>query len=172
MKRLVKDLIKQQGLDQFPKLLPGETIADAINVFINSNCSALLVVKDKRLLGILSEKDYTKSSLKRGTSLSDNVESIMTTKLYYAEPHFTLEECLQIMSKVHIRHLPVIDQDIPIALLSMRHIMEALVDDKENQIRELTKFIMGSGAHYENDQLKANVNQIPIYYSRQSLDTI
>lgn len=170
MKRRVKDLIIQRGLNEFPALRPEDTIFEALNLLLTKNCSALLVTKNNRLQGILSEKDYTKSSIRKNTALSDNVGTIMTTKVYYAEPNFTLEECLQIMSKVHIRHLPVIDQGIPIALLSMRHIMEALVDDKENQIRELTKYITGSSIQWNHEQSKVNLNQIPIYSSQKTQD--
>ncbi|MBK9324358.1 MAG: CBS domain-containing protein [Bdellovibrionaceae bacterium] len=168
MKRHVKDLINQRGLKDFATVRPDDSISDALNVLLATNCSAVLVVKNNRLKGIFSEKDFAKSSLRNGSILSDNVESIMTTKVYYVEPTFTLEECLQIMSKVHIRHLPVMDNDTPIAMLSMRHIMEALVDDKENRIRELTTYITGSNDVLEFNQEKENFSKILTYSSQQS----
>lgn len=172
MKRHVKDLINKRGLQNFATVRPDSSISDALNVLLTTNCSAVLVVKNNRLKGIFSEKDFAKASLKSGSILSDKVESTMTSKVYYAEPNFTLEECLQIMTKVHVRHLPVMDKDTPIAMLSMRHIMEALVDDKENQIRELTTYITGSSAVFEFDQEKTNYSKIPIYSSEPSKEVV
>jgi CBS domain-containing protein len=163
MKRKVSELIRQQSLQDFATVRPDAKISEALAVLLMTRSSALLVVKNGRLKGVFSEKDFAKASLTKGYVLSDPVESVMTSRIYYAEPTFTLEECLHIMTKVHVRHLPVLDRDTPIAMLSMRHIMEALVADQENQIRDLTSYITGPCTILDFDQSKRNPSRIPIY---------
>lgn len=172
MKRQVRDLVEKRGLQEFARIPPDASISDALNVLVATNSSALLVIRNNCLKGIFSEKDFAKSSLKKGFILSNRVESIMTSKVYYAEPTFTLEECLQIMTKVHVRHLPVMDKDTPIAMLSMRHIMEALVEEKDSQIRELTTYITGSSVVPEALQIKEGFNKMPIYSSQQNQEVL
>lgn len=172
MKRQVKDLIEQRGLRDFTSVRPESSISEALEVLMATNSSAVLVLKNGRLKGIFTEKDFARNILKNEATPSDRVERVMTSEVYYAEPSFTLEECLQIMSKVHVRHLPVMDKGQPIAILSMRHIMEALVADKENQIRDLTTYISGPSAVLEIDRNKMNFDKVPVYSSQQSQEAI
>lgn len=166
MKRLVRDLIRQKGLHAFASVAPKSSIFEALNVLERTKCSAVLVITDTRLQGIFSEKDFARACIKRGIQLSSSVESVMTSKVYYVEPTFTLEDCLQVMSKVHVRHLPVVEDGKPIAFLSMRHIMEILVEDKEAQIRELTTYITGSYQIVASTQ-DQNRSQVSIYHTSQ-----
>ncbi|MBL7689797.1 MAG: CBS domain-containing protein, partial [Bdellovibrionaceae bacterium] len=148
------------------RVLPSTSVYDALTILETQNCSALLVVENDRLKGIFSEKDFAKASLSKGIRLTDSVGSIMSTKVYYVEPTFNLEECLQVMSKVRIRHLPVLESGRPIALVSMRHVMEVLVDDKDAKIRELLTYITGS-SQFEDDPSQLNKSEVQIYSLNQ-----
>lgn len=171
MKRLIKDLIIQKGLHAYASIEPNATVFEALNILDSTKSSAVLVTRDSKLRGIFSEKDFARASMNRGISLSASVESVMTAKVYYVEPTFTLEECLQVMSKVYVRHLPVIENGKPIAILSMRHIMEILVEDKEAQIQELTTYIMGNSQMIETAQGQKKPN-VPIYYTTQNQEAL
>lgn len=166
MRRRVRDLIYQKGLGDFARVLPSTSVYDALTILETQNCSALLVVENDRLKGIFSEKDFAKASLSKGIRLTDSVGSIMSTKVYYVEPTFNLEECLQVMSKVRIRHLPVLESGRPIALVSMRHVIEVLVDDKDAKIRELLTYITGS-SQFEDDPSQLNKSEAKIYSLNQ-----
>jgi len=159
MKRSVNDLINQKGLRFFPTVSPDAQLIEALVVLEQTRSGAVLVTKNNQLCGIFSEKDFAKASIYHAVDLSSKVQLAMTSKVYYVEPSFNLEECLYVMSKVHIRHLPVLDKGKPIALISMRHIVEVLIQDKENQIRDLTTYITGFGsvAHLRSEK------EIPIY---------
>lgn len=146
MKRKVRDFIKQKGLGFFVSVDPESSIWEALNVLRVSNSSALLVTEREQLRGLFSEKDFARSLMNREISLKDSVRSVMTTRIFYVEPDFTLEDCLQIMSKVHVSHLPVLERGLPLGLISMRNIVQVLVDEKDAQIRELTTYIGGPGA--------------------------
>jgi CBS domain-containing protein len=167
MKRLVKDLIRQRGLLSYKSVSPKTAVLEALNILETTKSSALLVTENNQLVGIFSEKDFALASMKHGIQLSAKVCSAMTSKVYYVEPAFTLEECLQVMLKIHVRHLPVLEDGRPIALISMRHIMEVLIEDKEAQIRELTTYITGSGVHVGFTSEKQN-QKVPIYSTAQS----
>lgn len=143
MNRTVRKLMEQRGLTTFAWVSPEASVYDALYTLQSSNSSALLVISKNRIEGIFSEKDFARASLKKATPLSTKVRNVMTEKVYYVEPEFTLEDCLNIMSMVHVRHLPVLESGRPIGLVSMRHIMEALVEDKKTKIRELTSYITG-----------------------------
>ncbi len=172
MKRQLRDLIKQRGLTEFVSIDPKSSILKALEVLESTNSSALMVTENHRLKGIFTEKDFARAALRRDLSLSAKVESVMTSRVYYAEQTFTLEECLQIMSRVRVRHLPVIENGQPIAIVSMRHIMEVLVDDKDTLIRDLTTYITGATPVSELYQNQRNFINIPIYFSNQSQEAV
>lgn len=145
MKRKIAELIQQKGLRNFKSISPQNSIHDALTRLEQTNSSALLVLEGKNLKGIFTEKDFARKALIENITLSTSVDKVMTKNIYCADPSYTLEDCLQIMSKNHIRHLPVMDGESPIALVSMGHIMEFLVDDKDTQIKQLTTYITGTG---------------------------
>jgi CBS domain-containing protein len=110
---------------------------------VRLNVGALVVLKDSKPVGIFSERDLLKwTNQWGGVDLSRAVDHFMSSTIVYVTPSYRIEECLAIMSNRHIRHLPVIDEKgMVVALLSMRHIMEALIDDKQFLINELMRYV-------------------------------
>lgn len=144
MKRSVREIIQKKSLGFFASINPNNSIYEALRVLEYTKVSALLVLDNDQVKGVFSEKDFARSVLQKKVHLTDPVSTVMTSEVLYVEPNFTLQECLELMTKAHIRHLPVIENSKPIAMLSMRHIMELLVEEKENQIRDLTQYITGT----------------------------
>jgi signal-transduction protein with cAMP-binding, CBS, and nucleotidyltransferase domain len=169
MKRLVRDLIRQKELLGFANVSPTASVFEALSVLESQKCSALLVMEGSQLQGVFSEKDFARAYMNKGIQLSESVANVMTTQIYYVEPTFTLEDCLKVMSKVHVRHLPVIENSKPIALLSMRHIMEILVEDKEAKIRELTTYITGNSLIGDSN-LDQREFKVPVYYKDKGVE--
>lgn len=168
MKRQVRDLIRNQEMQKFATVSPEQSIFRALEILDSSNTSAMLVMESQQLVGIFSEKDFARAIVRGQANLYSKVKLVMTSKVYYAEPGYTLEECMQIMSVTHIRHLPILELDRPIALLSMRHIMEALVDDKDTQIRQLTTYIAGTSS-VDNFEAPRNIrNKLLVYSGHQN----
>ncbi len=149
MKRKIAELIKQKGLRHFVSISPQDSIQTALTYLQKTSSAALLVIHENKLLGVFTEKDFARNALKNDISLTSTVDKVMTTSFYPIQPSNTLEESLQIMSKSHSEHLPVLESDTPIALVSMAHIMEFLVEDKETQIRQLTTYITGSSLYLD-----------------------
>lgn len=111
MIKTVADIIKENPRDMHT-LSPEDSVYKAIQILADHNQGALMVVEHGRLLGILSERDYTrKVVLENKTEKNTQVKEIMSTRLVYVSPEETAESCLQIMKNMNVRHLPVIYSD-------------------------------------------------------------
>ncbi len=160
MKRLVRDLMKQRDLSKIPMIGKQATISDALQVLERHDSGALLVMDCMRPAGIFSERDFARFALvhKESLYLRLRLSMVMTSKIVFVTPDYKLEDCMLVMTKLHIRHLPVLDEGVPVALLSMRHIMEALIQDNQFMITELTKYVTGS-SNVETKGAKAPLPQ-------------
>jgi len=147
VKRLVSDLLfRKPELKIFPCVQEQATLGEALAVFEHTRSSALLVMHDKSMAGIFTASDFARASLncQGAMSLDSKVKDIMVRKIVYVTLKYRLDECLMVMVTTHIRHLPVLENELPLALLSMRHIVEALVEDQEFMISQLLQYVTGS----------------------------
>jgi len=103
-------------------------------------------MQGQNLVGLFAETDYAKFSLdsEGAVGLEAKVADLMTRKIVYVNPEYKLNECLAVMVKMDVRALPVMENEKPIGLLSMRHIMEALIEDQEFMISQLVQYTTGS----------------------------
>ena len=145
MTTTVRQLLETKGYE-IHSILPDEMVYDAITCMNEKNVGALLVIENDTLIGIISERDYTrKIILQNRSSRETPVKDIMTSKVLYMTPTQTVEECMALMSKHHIRHLPVVDNDKPIGILSALDVMENIISEKEFLISQLENYIAGAG---------------------------
>lgn len=154
MKRTVRQLMKSISLNEVPKIQEEATIEQALILLERFQTDALLVMRGENLKGLFSEKDLAKVALfrKNHRILELNVAEAMSSKLVGVSPDYRLDECMAVMTSMGIRNLPVIENDKPIALLNLRHIMEALIQDREFIIGELVKYVTGvNGIGGENN---------------------
>lgn len=145
MKRSVRDLMRQLSLEEIPKIQEDATIEEALKAMRNYQSDAILIMSGYNSKGVFSEKDFTEISLFRKDTkiLELKVTEAMSSKIVAVSPDYRLDECMAVMTSMGIRHLPVFEHDRPIALLSIRHIMEALIEDREFIISELVKYVSG-----------------------------
>ena len=155
MKRTVRDLMRRKDISRVPSVEEGATIEDALLTLEADDTGALLVVRDGRPAGIFSERDFARAALGNNghVALNRPVVTLMSHKVYYVTPDYRLEECMAIMSRFRFRHLLVLDGSEAVAFLSMRHIMEALVEDKSFLVEELTRYISGP-IHLEAPEIR------------------
>lgn len=146
MKRTVSDLMKQKDLSQLHLINDNSNIKDALLLLQKDDVGALLVVNDGRVVGVFSERDFARTHALQIGQLdpSIKVRNLMSKKVVYVTPEYTLDECMTVMVKLKIRHLPVLKGEIPVAFLSMRHIMEALVEENQFLVNQLITYITGS----------------------------
>lgn len=146
MKRTVGDLMKQRDLSAFPFVYHDVSMEEALFALEKFDSGALAVKQGEWIVGMFTERDFARASLTSKLPLNVNrkVSEVMSSNVVYVTQKYRLEECMALMSMLRIRHLPVMEDDRVIALLGMRHIMEALIEDREFMIGELTRYVTGA----------------------------
>jgi Predicted signal-transduction protein containing cAMP-binding and CBS domains len=145
MKTSIRQILDKKGY-QIHTIAPDATVFDAIKLMCDKGIGALLVLENGKLVGIISERDYTrKVILQNRSSLTTPVKDIMTSKVLYLTPEQTIEDCMLLMSKHPIRHVPIMENDRPIGVLSSKDIMKNLISEKDFIIHQLELYISGSG---------------------------
>ena len=123
---------------------PDDTVFEAIKVLAEKGVGALIVMEKGKLVGILSERDYTrKIALEGKNSKETKVRDIMTSNVLTVSPKTRTRECMAIMSEKNFRHLPVVDGDIVVGMLSIRDLMNDIIAEHENTISQLESYIKG-----------------------------
>jgi len=137
----VKDLLNTKD-DAVYSVPPQETVYNAIAKMADLNIGALIVLKNDRLTGIISERDYrNKVILKGRTSKKTQVKEIMTSNVFYVEPTDSVNFCMQVMTDKKIRHLPVLDQEKVIGMISIGDVVKSIIKKQENEIDSLRTYI-------------------------------
>ncbi len=123
---------------------PDDTVFDAIKVLAEKGVGALLVMQKGKLVGIVSERDYTRKIALQGKNSKEAlVRDIMTANVLVVSPKTRTRECMSIMSKKNIRHLPVVDGDTVVGMLSIHDLMNDIISDHEYTISQLESYIKG-----------------------------
>jgi len=141
MKTTVKQLLEKKSGEIF-SVTPDTLVIDAIKIMDKANIGVLLVLKDSNLEGIISERDYTrKVILNNRSSSTTRVSEIMTSEVKTIKPDNTADESLRVMSENHIRHLPVVENDKVVGILSIMDVVETILKEKEFIIDQLNHYI-------------------------------
>jgi CBS domain-containing protein len=137
----VKNILQQKG-QQIWYVTPETTLRDALKMMAAKNIGAVIVLDGHDIAGILSERDYARSVITaESISLDDPVRTIMTSPVYYVTPEHTVEECMNLMTTKHFRHLPVITGQDVIGLISIGDVVKQILLEKEQEIESLEDYI-------------------------------
>ena len=140
----VGSLLKNKGSNRVLSVTPDQSVYEAIDKMAVESIGALLVISQGRLVGILSERDYTrKIALLGKNSRETRVRDIMTANVLVVTPQTRTRQCMAIMSEKNIRHLPVVDGDTVVGMLSIRDLMNDIIADHEYTISQLESYIKG-----------------------------
>ena len=141
--RTVEQLLHVKGSDIW-SIAPQETAYRALQIMAEKNVGALLVMEDEKLVGIFSERDYArKVILKDKSSKNTSVSELMTREVVYIDADATLEKSMAVMTARHIRHLPVLQNNRLIGIVTLGDVVRQLISDQQFAIRELEKYITG-----------------------------
>lgn len=139
----VSELLKNRGPSVW-RVTPEATVFDALHLLAEHDVGALLVMENDRLLGIFSERDYTrKIALQGRDSRHTLVSEVMTPNVLVVKPTTEMRDCMTLMSQRKIRHLPVMEGDKVIGMLSIRDLMNDIIADDEMTIAQLQSYIYG-----------------------------
>ncbi|MEY4344872.1 MAG: hypothetical protein RL032_704 [Pseudomonadota bacterium] len=139
--RPIQELLNKHG-GTIWSLHPQETVYDALKTLSEKDVGALMVMDEGVLVGVFSERDYTRKIALAGKASRDTrVEEIMTSTVMTVSPKTTTDKCMALMSQKKIRHLPVVDGATVLGMISIRDIMDDLLKDREETINQLQNYI-------------------------------
>jgi CBS domain-containing protein len=123
-----------------------QTVLDALKVMAEAHIGAILVTESGKIIGIYTERDYLyKGEIEGRSAKETKLKDVMVSKMITVTNETTVEQCMGLMRQYRIRHLPVVEKDQLVGLVSMRDVMLAAIENKESEIRGLENYILGSG---------------------------
>jgi CBS domain-containing protein len=142
----VRKLIDEKAEVKIYTVPSTSTVFDALLVMCEGNTGAVLVTEEEKIVGIFTERDYAREGeIKGRTARETIVADVMTSQMVLIKPETTLEECAELMGKYHVRHLPVLDKDRVVGIVSIRRLAEGLLAEQKGTIVKLESYILGSG---------------------------
>lgn len=143
---IVRKLIDEKTETRIYTVPSTATVFDALQVMYEGNTGAVLVTENEKIVGIFTERDYARDGEVKGRSARDTIISdVMTKQMVLIKPETTLEECAELMRKYRVRHLPVLEKDHVVGLVSIRGLAEALLQQQQGTIVGLENYILGTG---------------------------
>ncbi len=140
----VAQVLKEKLHQEIYRICPDATVLEAITLMAEKGIGALVVMHEDRVVGILSERDYMrKITLMERTSFNTTVNEIMTPNVITVSSSHTVDQCLELMTDRHLRHLPVIDQDKLVGFISIGDLVKAAMEDQHKLIEQLQQYISG-----------------------------
>lgn len=140
-------LVSQILQDKQKKILtvkPEDMLYQALKIMVDNNVGALVVVKGKKVIGIISERDFVRRAvIDNKLSMDLKVQDLMTSLVCYVRPGQTINECMALMSEKRIRHLPVLDGDKLVGIVSIGDVLKHTIEEKEFTIKNLENYISG-----------------------------
>ncbi len=137
----VSDILQSKGSDVY-SVTENITVYEAIKIMGEKNIGALLVMEDKKLNGIISERDYARKIVLKGKSSQEtNVKDIMTEKVITVLPEDDIEKCMELMSGRKIRHLPVMKNEEVLGVISITDVVTAIIEMQKHTITQLENYI-------------------------------
>ena len=139
----IDSLLSQKNPDVW-SISPDATVFDAIKLMSDKNIGSLLVMKGDQLLGIFSERDYTrKVALKGKSSKTTAVREIITTPVISVEPTSTVEDCMRLMTDKRVRHLPVLEGDKLVGVVSIGDLVNWIISAQHVALAQMEDYISG-----------------------------
>lgn len=140
----VRDMLRSKGFDIW-SVAPDTTVYDALKLMADKNIGAVLVREADRVVGILSERDYTrKVTLQGKTAAATRAREIMTERVMCVRPEDTAEQCMALMTEKRVRHLPVVEGDQLIGLISIGDVVKATIEQQKFIISQLEDYVRGT----------------------------
>lgn len=142
----VKQVLQTKGYDDTWTISSEVTVFDALKLLSEKDVGALPVVDGEKLVGIMSERDYARKVILQGkSSLNTPVKEIMTEKVITVKPDQSMSECMELMTVKRVRHLPVVNGDKLVGIISIGDVLKEIISEQEIFIRDLQNYIQGRG---------------------------
>jgi CBS domain-containing protein len=141
----VHQILAGKKIDNIFSVGPEQTVYDALEIMEEKNIGAVLVMESGQMVGIFSERDYARKGILRGRASKNTlIKEVMTSKVITVETEQKLQECMEIMSDKHIRHLPVTRNGELVGIISINDIVTMIIREQRAHIHSLESYITGN----------------------------
>jgi CBS domain-containing protein len=141
---VVKQILEGKGTEIFT-ITPDTSVYHALELMVEKNVSALLVMENDKLAGIFTERDYARKVVLKGKkSTETQIGEIMTSNLITVSPSSTIDECMALMTGKYIRHLPVVADGKLAGIISIGDVVRRIIEDQKSIIGHMEQYIAGS----------------------------
>jgi len=142
----VKELLNEKGSGTNYAVEGTEPVLRALEIMSEADISSVMVTEKSKVIGIFTERDYSRKCDLNGFSAKNTpVRDLMTAQMRTVTLDTSMDQCLKLMKEYHIRHLPVIEKDTMVGMVSLRDVADTLISDRESTIIGLENYILGSG---------------------------
>jgi CBS domain-containing protein len=139
----ISDILSQKGSSAW-SISPEASVLEAVQMMADKNVGALLVTENDRLVGIISERDYTRKVVIKGkASKTTAVKEILSSHVIHVTPAHTVQECLRLMTDHHFRHLPVLEGETIVGIISIGDLVNWIISAQHTTISQLQTYITG-----------------------------
>jgi CBS domain-containing protein len=141
----VKQMLQKKGTVVY-SVSPDTSTIDALRLLAEKEVGALLVLDGDKLVGIISERDFVRQIAEQGNcSLESPVSQAMTSHVITIPPTYSIEECKSLMTTRRIRHLPVVEDEHVVGVISIGDVVKSSIENQEDTIHNLERYIRGDG---------------------------
>ena len=139
----IKQLLESKG-SNILTINPESSVYDSIKTMADHHVGSLLVMENDNLMGIITERDYSRKIILKGKSSKDTpVKDIMVTNVLCVQPEKSVEECMALMTDKRVRHLPVVEGDKIVGIISIGDLVKAIISEQKFMIEQLEHYISG-----------------------------
>lgn len=139
----VKTILNNKKIKSILSVLPSASVFEALEVMSTNNIGALLVMENDKLVGIFSERDYARKGIVKGRKAKTTlISEVMTANVFTVNSTMTSKDCMEIMTARKFRHLPVVDEDLVIGVLSVGDIVGTILEEQKEHIKYLEGYIV------------------------------